>query len=502
MDRTITNRMSGPETGARLALLASAAIAGLALSGCATTSAPLAEVSYDKALVALEKGETSEAIAHAEAAVLAEPRNGRFRALLGAAYLDAGRYQSAATSFGDALELGDGDAKTVLSYALTQTAIGANKAALSELLEWERALDPADAGLALALAGNPERGVFVLTNALRAGHNTAKARQNLAYTYALAGNWRAARVMAAEDVPADQLDARLSQWAANAKPEDHMARVSTLLGIAPVSDGGMPAMLALSNFPSTEVMVAEAEAAKPVNAAPVQVAAAPGTKAAGAKAPGKPTQAEAMTFERDTAPAAWGAKNDVESVDPTVSRILAATGSQEAAKVAPAKVAPAKATPAPGAPVRTAKIVEPAGPRFVSRPVTQELPQRSAPAPTPAPQRVAAAEKSTPAPVAASMRGDTHLVQLGSYPSEADAKAGWTTLQRKFPQLSNHDVLITRAEVKGKIYYRVAAADFGKSGAAQMCSLARSNGVGCFAYTKNNPPAGALDKGTRIAAAR
>ena len=33
---------------------------------------------------------------------------------------------------------------------------------------------------------------------------TPKLRQNLAYTYALAGNWRAAQVMAAEDVPADQ----------------------------------------------------------------------------------------------------------------------------------------------------------------------------------------------------------------------------------------------------------------------------------------------------------
>ena len=43
-------------------------------------------------------------------------------------------------------------------------------------------------------------------------------RQNLAYAYALAGNWRAARVMAAEDVPADQLDARLAQWAASAAP--------------------------------------------------------------------------------------------------------------------------------------------------------------------------------------------------------------------------------------------------------------------------------------------
>ncbi|MEO0699532.1 MAG: tetratricopeptide repeat protein, partial [Pseudomonadota bacterium] len=288
MDRKILNRKSGADFGPKLALLASAAMASAALSGCTTASAPRAEVSYNKAQTALEKGQTTKALTHAEEAVLAEPRNAQYRALLGTAYLEAGRYTSASQSFADALELGDSDPRTVLSYVLTTTAIGDGKAALKELLEWERALDPADAGLALALAGNPERGIFVLTNTLRAGQNSAKVRQNLAYTYALAGNWRAARVMAAEDVPADQLDVRISDWARNARPEDHMMRVTTLLGIPAVGDNGVPATLALSNFPSTKEMVAEAEAAMPMDAAPAQVAKAPGTA----------SQAETLAFER------------------------------------------------------------------------------------------------------------------------------------------------------------------------------------------------------------
>ncbi len=470
MDSNTMNRKSGRDFGPKLALLASAAIASATLTACTTASAPEAEISFNKAQTALEKGQTTKAITYAESAVLAEPRNAGYRSLLGAAYLDAGRYDSAAQSFADALELGDTEARTVLSYALTTTAVGNGKEALKQLRDWESVLDPADAGLALALAGNPERGVFVLTNALRAGQNTAKIRQNLAYTYALAGNWRAARVMAAEDVPADQLDARLSDWAQNARPEDHMARVSTLLGVAAVEDNGVPTSLALRNFPSAKEMVADAQQANPVDKTPAQVA----------KAPGSATQTEAMTFKR-------GAQDDdaVKSVDPTPVRIAAGP-----VPVPSPKPAPVART--------SSKTVQPSPLRFVSRPVTQELPtssiqQSAAPAPQAAPKRVAQA----PAPT-----GDTHMVQLGSYVSEVEAKRGWALLKSKFPQLAKHDVVITKAEVKGKTYYRVAAAGFGRQGAAQMCSTVKSAGRGCFAYSKNSPPKGAVDKGTRIAAAR
>ncbi|MEO0464110.1 MAG: SPOR domain-containing protein [Pseudomonadota bacterium] len=524
MDRFKLSQKRQPDFGPKLALLATAAVASVALTGCTTGSAPRADVSVNKAEVALKKGEVNKAITHAEAAVLANPRDASFRALLGTAYLEAGRFQSASQSFGDALELGDDNPRTVLSYALAKTAVGEKKAALAKLSQWERSLDPADAGLALALAGDPQRGVFLLTNALRSGQNNPKIRQNLAYTYALAGNWRAARVMAAEDVPADQIDARLSDWASKAKPEDYMVRVADLLQVTPVSDAGVPGKLALVNFPSSKQMMAEAKLQGAGDTAPAQVAKAPAAKSQKTKpktvaAPAKPSQSETMAYTRG------GANEPVEKVDPTVASILAATGGTPS-KVATAKPA-AKSTTAPrritaaqgrmasnetpalapvkaAAPMKAPKPasvadVAPSALRFVSRPMVQDTPAASAE--KTAPRRVASAPKPAPKRVArAAPKGDSHLIQLGSYNSQAEAKAGWTTLKRKFPQLRDHDVVITKAEVKGRTYYRVAAAGFGKQGASQMCRTVKSSGRGCFAYGKNNPPAGAVDSGTRVAA--
>lgn len=510
MDRITKNRKGGPKFAAKIALLASAAVMTAGFGAYATSAAPRADVSYSKAQKALEKGKTSKAIDYAESAVLADPRNAQYRALLGKAYLEAGRYNSAAKSFGEALELGDQDPRTVLSYALAQTAIGGGKDALDTLTKFERIMDPADVGLALGLAGNPDRGVFVLTNALRAGQNTPKVRQNLAYTYALAGNWAAARVMAAEDVPADQLDARLSQWAATAKPEDHMTRVSNLLGIAAVSDAGMPAALALSNFPSAPRMMAEAKPETPANKAPAQVAAAPAPKPQTTPVAQAPVAKVPVAKPSSSAKAMQAvAQKDVgKEVESVLAATTAPAPKQIAAKSSPSEKdwGGSKTLRTPRAvetrtvtPRVSSKTVQPAGPVFVSRPVTQKLP-----APSAAPQRVAAAPKKAPAPKPTAKpapKGDSHMVQLGSYNSEAEAKAGWTTLTRKFRDLAAHDVVITKAEVNGKTYYRVAAAGFGRLGAVQMCSTVRSAGRGCFAYAKTNPPAGAVDKGTRIAAA-
>ena len=196
MDRSITtgSRPRPHRAAPRLALAVTTALAGLALSGCTTTAAPRADVSFSSAQTALNKGQVDKAIVHAEAAVLAEPRNPGYRALLGAAYLEAGRFESAATSFGDALDLGDENPRTVLSFALAKTAMGEVRAATAALDEYAGLIDPADLGLALALAGQPERGVHVLVNAVRSSEQASpKLRQNLAYTFALAGNWRAAR---------------------------------------------------------------------------------------------------------------------------------------------------------------------------------------------------------------------------------------------------------------------------------------------------------------------
>ncbi len=452
MDRSIK---TGRNTAPRLALAVSTALASAALAGCAA-SAPPAEMSFASAQTALGKGHVDRAISHAEAAVLAEPRNPGYRALLGAAYMEAGRFQSAATSFGDALELGDENPRTVLSFALAKVAIGEGQAAATVLDEYAHLIDPADLGLALALAGQPERGVHVLVNAVRASETASpKLRQNLAYTYALAGNWRAARVMAAEDVPADQLDQRLTEWAAMAAPEMYAERVATLLDITPREDGGQPQQLALANFPSDAVMVADAasQSTADVSAEVFAEAEAPA-----------PVSTFAQAFETP-APA-------IETVEPSAPAI-----------------------------------------RFVSNPVVQELPPpaaRRAPAAprvaAAAPQRrMAPAAEAAPAPaavatpVAAETLSGTHLVQLGAYSSKAEAERGWNTLKAKFPQLKDRNVVITEALVNGRTFFRVAADGFGAQSAKAMCGTVKSSGGGCFAYAASSPPAGAVQRDVRMA---
>ncbi len=466
MDRTnTTSRPTGPKTGNRLALVATTAIAGLALAGCTTTTAPRAEVSFGQAQTALAKGEVTKAIQHAEAAVLAEPRNPGFRALLGAAYLEAGRFQAAATSFGDALDLGDENPRTVLSFALAKIALGDSRAAVSVLDDNAQIIDPADLGLALALAGQPERGVHVLINAVRSAEEaTPKLRQNLAYTSALAGNWRAARVMAAEDVPADQLEARLSQWAAMSAPDMAQQRIASLLDVRPVADGGQPQHLALANFPEQAVMVAEAAAQGDsgfdVAGEPVEVASAQSS--------------------------------------PAFSAAFAAP-----------QAAPQPAIETVPVPASTAA----AGPRYVSNPVVQQLSGAArprvaaAPAATAAPRvaaasqrRMAAPATATPAAAPAQKGPATHLVQLGSYDNKAEATRGWSALQAKFPQLKDRQPVITEAVVNGRTFWRVAAEGFTAQSAKAMCGTIKSQGRGCFAYAASSPPAGAVKRDVQVAA--
>ena len=174
-------------------LAVTTALATTALTGCTGKVAPSHAYSAEHAETALLKGKASKAVEYAEAAVLAAPRDANTRTLLGNAYLEDGRFVSAATTFAEAIELGDTAPRTIISYALSQIAIGDQAGALGTLQRFDSTLDPADFGLAVALAGRPDHGVNVLSNALRSGQNTPKVRQNLAYAYALQGNWRAAR---------------------------------------------------------------------------------------------------------------------------------------------------------------------------------------------------------------------------------------------------------------------------------------------------------------------
>jgi Flp pilus assembly protein TadD len=236
-----------------IGLAVTTALAGALLTGCASNAAPPAALSASQAERALAGGKHDKAIAHAEAAVLAEPRNAAYRSMLASAYLDAGRFASAETTFKDAMQLGDSSARNALSLSLAQSAQGKYRDAYALLNEWDGDIATADLGLALALAGQPERGIHLMSNAIRSGDNTVKIRQNLAYAYAVAGRWRESRAMAAQDVPAGEVGNRMEQWAAMASPDAYQQRVARLLGVpAGVPDMGQPVHLALGNTPSVD----------------------------------------------------------------------------------------------------------------------------------------------------------------------------------------------------------------------------------------------------------
>jgi len=470
-----------------LGLALTTALAGATLASC-TTSAPPAAQSAGKAEAALAKGKHESAVRHAESAVLADPRNAGYRAMLGAAYLDAGRFGSAITAFSDARTLGDRSSATALSLALSLAANGQGQQAMIVLDETRGAIGASDLGLAYSLAGDPQRGVHILTAALRGGENTVKVRQNLAYSFALAGQWRQARLMAAEDVPADQLGARMTEWAAHVHPMAYRERVAALLTV-PVTyqDPGQPVQLALSNFPSAEELAAEASAAAPMSLAAMQ---------GGTASP--------------AAPAAQPAALELPPIgDPVDSRLAAhatpepasmPAGGVQKAGLQKAKVQPASAQAEETGSLWTDTI------RFVQESVVQQIfPETSAatkgsaakarPAAAHAKSNATASRQGAEAKAAA-----THMVQLGSFLSEASAQRAWSIYVKRYPELKDHQRVITHAKVGGKDYWRVSAAGFSAGAATAMCGqVQKRSGDGCFAYAADHPLPGAVNTTQRFA---
>lgn len=455
-------------------LAAGTALATLALGGCATADAPRADLSASQAEVAMAKGKHEQAIEHAEAAVLAEPRNATYRATLASAYLNGGRFRSAATSFADAMALGDESARTALGLALAQIASADHVAAAELLDDWRDDIAPADLGLALALAGHPERGVHVLSNAVRSGENTPKVRQNLAYAFALQGDWRSARLMAAEDVAADEVGDRLAEWAAMAQPEHYQLRIAKLLDAPMVADAGQPAHLALGNFPEGPQLAAAQAVAEPATvAAPEPQVALAQIDASELPALNEGKPVEQIAVE---APAAAPAPAPAPAPEPTPTTRPA----QRFAAASPVTAAVAT--------VASQAI------RYITSPVVQEVPVSAprAEAVRAAPVRVAAAPKR--------VAGGKHLVQLGSFGSKADARRAWTLLSGKYAQLSDYTPVVSEARVKGKTYFRISAAGFDRAGAVSMCRKVAARGDGCITWAEGSPLPGAIDTGVRMAA--
>ena len=250
-----------------------------ALSACANPSAsgprsasfsgqkadPANAGNASRAQVALEKGDYAAAVDYAERAVANSPQDATFRSLLGNAYFASGRFASAEAAYKDSLTLAQSQPQLVLKLALVLIAQGKGGEAMARLDTARHALDPADYGLALALAGQPSSAVSILEHAARNNGADARVRQNLALAYALNGDWEAAKTIAAQDVPGDQLDSRIQQWMAFAKPARASDQVAALTGIAPAAaDPGQPTRLALAPQAETAQMAAAEPVPTPV----------------------------------------------------------------------------------------------------------------------------------------------------------------------------------------------------------------------------------------------
>ncbi|HEX8302561.1 SPOR domain-containing protein [Sphingomonas sp.] len=397
---------------------------GFALSAFAT-DAPNAKKGASEAAQArkaIAKRKAAKAVQHAEAAVSNDPQNADYRALLGQAYLLSGRFGSAAQALNDALTLNPEDGRVALNLALAKIAGGDWAGARATLQTHADQIPASDRGLALALAGDPVSAVEVLMPAARAVDATAKTRQNLALSLALAGRWAEARKLAEVDVAADQLDARIMEWAKFSRPTNAYDQVASLLGVTAVQDAGQPVRLALVQQPNVQ-LAAVAPAPQPV-VDPVD-AFMPGAPVASAEAPAE-TNVQVASVEPQ----------------PEVQQI-AGTG---------------------------ASVVF--GPR---EEIVQPLPVRAAVKPTPAIVR----RERVAAPTVQSRRGN-YYVQLGAYANSSVARDAWARHTRRVPRLASNAPQGAKISTRAGNFYRLSVGGFARSDADSLCRQLRSTGGACF----------------------
>ena len=425
-----------------------------------------------RALAALERGEHSEAISFAERAVEYKPDDAMFRAILGNAYFAAGRFASAETAFQDSLALSTNQPQVILKLALVTIALGKNNSAINLLQSAQELLDPADFGLALALAGRPDDAAAVLDAAAREVSADARVRQNLALAHALAGDWSMARTVAEQDLPADQVEARVQQWMAFAKPVRPSDQVASLTGITPVMiDEGQPVRLALVAQPTREAAadpapnvapdVETASAEVPVPAPVVEQAApeAVPVVAIAAAMPAYVPAAPVGNIETASAPA------DVPAQDAAPVMASAPIAQEVPQEIALPAVAIAAAMPVAAAPVVVDAEPESSGPGL------------SAEAEMPMPRKAAPVRRAS-LPV---ITAGGPVVQLGAFSNRGNVESAWTRYSAKYPALRNYRPATARFEKGESTVYRLSVAGFGSSREAQsFCATLKRSGGNCF----------------------
>ncbi|NIJ36224.1 Flp pilus assembly protein TadD [Sphingopyxis panaciterrae] len=401
----------------------------------------IAEKSAGAARTALEKGKAGKAVGYAEAAVAASPRDAGYRALLGQAYLNDGRFASASTVLTEAMELGANDANTIIALSLAHIAQGKAADAVALLGAHRDTVPAPDAGLALALAGDNESAIYVLTEAARAEGASARTRQNLALAFALSGRWAQARILAAQDLSLAKVDLRMTEWAKLAGQPDAQLRVASLIGTKAKADAGMPVRLALANSADTRMAAAGDGAGDEVALAAADPAPVDSF------APPPPVLASADTSIRSVElPMPQRDENGVVPVTELP---------QPAA--APAEVIMADAVPYRAAPGAPAETVRPAQAQAL------ELATRIVPA---------AFNAKKP---------DGWAVQLGAYDSLGIAKEKWGVLKKKNGMLASFPASSHAATVKGRTFYRLTVNGLSTRGdATEMCRQLKAQGQTCF----------------------
>ena len=441
------------------------------IAGCATPQASnrMASAGKDggskvglamRALGALHANDFASAVSFGEQAVENSPNDASFRALLGNAYFGAGRFASAEAAYRDALSLHANQPQVVLKLALVQIAQGKNGQALTFLNQARNMLEPADFGLAVALAGQPRDAVNVLEAAARQVGADARVRQNLALAHAMTGDWTAARNVASQDLSADLVDARIQEWMAFAKPSAAYDQVAALTGVRPVAaDPGQPTRLALN---AAANQVAQVAPASPAAAAPVTTPASQPEPVAQYYAP----EANAPVVQY------------VPDYQPPAERAPALQAAQAAA--APV-AAPAPETAAPELP-GASKLIAAAAQAVAEAPAALAEMVGFTPKATPKRQKSAAVRAALRrASLPRATGNSSAVVQLGAYGSPARVAVAWNEAARRYAALRGYAPVSARFNSPKGLVYRLSVKGFGSASQAKnLCQSLRRAGGECF----------------------
>ena len=80
--------------------------------------------------------------------------------------------------------------------------------------------------------------------------------------------------------------------------------------------------------------------------------------------------------------------------------------------------------------------------------------------------------------------------------SEQGARRAWGIYTKRYPELTDHQMVISEAVVRGKHYWRVSAARLRPRQLARDVRPGEEHGGdGCFAYAEGRPLPGAIDTG-------